>query len=651
MSDSCQLTGLDWTLVEECISSIERQSYSEPDSAAFYTHAAAQLTRVCHADAVAIRLFRDRESRLLAASGREPTLTDAPDVDSFRPGETRCATHGADGGMLISADHAAEAGTVLSVTLMLANAERTLLTQLEEILGTLAVLCGAFHLRQQTAELRSQLEIGEQITSLIKWLAESETSPYAESELCRHLQEALEVDRISLVHVTGSRARVLGTSAALRVSRSSAPVRLLEQLLVRVHQQQTRLNVTVGGDRDPLPVAIEPVLQRYLDETTVRKIQTVPIDDPGPITRREPEGGPPVSRPPTRPTSDVTDRAWLVLEHFSADWPGPRQKQVAELALPHGCIAARRLWARHRSTARQLLDWSCRRGPRWLGVLAAVLLLGVILAVIPKELEIPADGTLMPVRRAAVFSPTEAIVEEILVEHGDHVAAGDVLVVLRNPELEIEERRISGEMATVRARLESVKAARIRNRAGGSRQQSDAELSAQESDLQTQWDGLRNQLALLHQERELLQIRSPITGRVDRWDLNQAFDDRPVGHGQFLFDVLDVDGPWRIELHVRDSVVGYVLAAQQQSPCRVHYLYRTAPEQKHESVIERISGSTRMNHEGNPVVHARVPVGEEDPREFRTGASVLAKVHCGRRPLGFVLFREVIEFFQRLFWI
>jgi hypothetical protein len=649
LSDFCLLTGRDWALVEEFISSIERRSYSASETEAFYSRSAEELARVCHADAVEIRLLQEAESRLLAVSGSPPGISPhgQPDADSFRPGETRCLARNTDSGVLLSADHAVEAGTILTLSLTLPATEPETLSQLEEVLGTLAVLCGNFHLRQRAAALRRDLEMRERVASMIRRLADSEQSPHAEAELCRSLQETLEIDRVSLVQVIGTRTRILGTSATATVSRSSSTVRMLEQLLSQVHRQRTRLNVTVGGDSDPLPGEVKPLLDRYLDESTVRRLQAIPIDEPVPsnentaasITPRE-------TNSPSSPHG-----VWLVLEHFSADWPKPQQQLVADLALPHGGSAARRLLARHRSPLRRCLDWSRRRGPRWLVVLLAVLLIGFLLAVIPKELDIHADGTLMPVRRAAVFAPTEAIVEEILIEHGDAVTAGDVLVVLRNPELEIEERRISGEMATVRARLESVKAARIRNRASGSRQQSDAELSAQESDLQTQWDGLNKQLDLLHQERELLKVRSPITGRVDRWDLNQAFDERPVAHGQFLFDVLDVDGPWEIELHVPDGVAGYVLAAQEQSPCSVTYLYRTAPERKHESVIERISSSTRMNSEGKAVVPARVPVGEEDPREFRAGASVLAKVHCGPRPLGFVLFREVIEFFQRLFWI
>ena len=45
--------------------------------------------------------------------------------------------------------------------------------------------------------------------------------------------------------------------------------------------------------------------------------------------------------------------------------------------------------------------------------------------------------------------------------------------------------------------------------------------------------------------------------------------------------------------------------------------------------------------------------GAIDGREFehRIGADVRAKIHCGEKSLGYVLFGDVIEFLYQRFWL
>ena len=57
-------------------------------------------------------------------------------------------------------------------------------------------------------------------------------------------------------------------------------------------------------------------------------------------------------------------------------------------------------------------------------------------------------------------------------------------------------------------------------------------------------------------------------------------------------------------------------------------------------------------------MRARVDINKEDLVEkkdntnrCRIGAEVTAKIHCGQRSLGYVLFGDVVEFVQRYFWL
>ena len=56
--------------------------------------------------------------------------------------------------------------------------------------------------------------------------------------------------------------------------------------------------------------------------------------------------------------------------------------------------------------------------------------------------------------------------------------------------------------------------------------------------------------------------------------------------------------------------------------------------------------------QGNAVL-IRVAIDKDELPELRSETSVTARIHCGRQPIGFVLFHELIETVQSkvLFWL
>lgn len=43
--------------------------------------------------------------------------------------------------------------------------------------------------------------------------------------------------------------------------------------------------------------------------------------------------------------------------------------------------------------------------------------------------------------------------------------------------------------------------------------------------------------------------------------------------------------------------------------------------------------------------------GETLPPHPQIGAEVIAKINCGKKPLGYVLFGDVIEFLRKRLWL
>ena len=619
--------------LEALIATVEQLSYSEMGRSAYFSRLAEGLCRTLPFSHVQISLFH-REGKVILAGGDSLLSHARPRSDQahLKPGESKYDRRDGDTGQVhLGLDHCFVPHEILRIEAQ-TDAECPLANHvLQDLLGTCAVLAGNFLLRNMGRELQDRLSDQQRLAAMISQLSQAEAGSQPGSEFCRIVQTMLEVDRVSLLWVAPHSARLLFTSASATIARNTTAVRLLEQISAEVGRQGERFEIEIGGINSPVSPRLRKELDDYVEETSVRLLKWIPV------CRKE--------------TSHSTPIGLLLLEHFSTDWPVERQQRILELAEPHAVHSAQRVLSASRGSFWSRLQIALADRKMWYGGwLTALALVAFCLLSIQKDLEIPVDGVLRPAHRAAVFAPMQGVVDQISVRHGMHVDQGEMLMTLRAPDLAIEERRISGEIATLRSRLESLKSARIRSRDSGSRSKNETDLSAEESDLEAQLKGFTAQLALIREQTEFLIVKAPLSGQVDRWDLNQALADRPVAHGQYLCDVLDVDGDWVVELSIPDDAAGYVLRAEAQGPCPVSYLFRTNPDRKYDSRIESISNSVQLAQDGRPVVLARMPAATEGDPQFRVGAGVLARIHCGKRSIGFVYLREVIEFFQRIFW-
>ena len=265
--------------------------------------------------------------------------------------------------------------------------------------------------------------------------------------------------------------------------------------------------------------------------------------------------------------------------------------------------------------------------------------------VIPTEFRIEARGVLEPQNRRDVFAPNDGIVEDLRVDHGTSVAAGQPLVVLRNPQLDLDLKRVWGELQTARKRLAAIETARVEGAtASAATPVTAARLSGEDAELQEQVASLSRQHRLLQEHEAELSVASPIAGQVLTWDLPQLLRGRPVHRGQVLMIVADPDGPWQLELEVPDRDAGHLIEAQEQSgSANVHvtYLLATDPGTQHVAAIDRIAFSIERSPAGDPALRAVVNIEEGSLPNSRPGSTVIAKIHCGRRSLAFVWLHDV----------
>ncbi|MEQ9410277.1 MAG: hypothetical protein RIK87_21250 [Fuerstiella sp.] len=364
----------------------------------------------------------------------------------------------------------------------------------------------------------------------------------------------------------------------------------------------------------------------------------------------------PVVRP-LEPQQNWQKAGWaVVLEFPEHAIPGQgtiASEQCLNTVLQHATLALANCDARTRATAvgRVRSGWQRLTGGRWGIVLTALAVLVTALLIVPATLRIEVYGALAPTERSFVFAPDDGTIAEVFVEDGTRTEAGRTLLcVLQNEDLQVQLESIAGQLAAANARLAAIDAMRGTRIPGADNNRL---LSAEQAELKEEVVSLTKQADIVRERLQLLNVVSRIDGRVYGDRLVQFLTQRPVTRGQFLFEVANPASGWQLELKVPEADSRHVLRAmeQQDAPLTVSFALETSPESVHQTQLRSLASSVDLDEQGQLSTKAFAPVSDSDLHQERPGAGVIAYIHCGQRPVGYVWFRRIIEFVQRHTWL
>ena len=339
-----------------------------------------------------------------------------------------------------------------------------------------------------------------------------------------------------------------------------------------------------------------------------------------------------------RPREGMVQRVNVVCEHSSLAMAN---------SLEHNNLFLLPLW---RSLGKASWVVSARTLPKTIAIVVAVLLLIAFLAVYPVHFTLTGDGTLQPVLRRDVFAAVEGQVDQVLVKHGQKVKAGDVLLVLRNPDLDVAISETTGKYNQARKGL--VAAQRKVSAKSTGQLEDDAEKECAQSEViqyLQQVESLGNQLLLLMAKKDKLQIASPIDGEITTWDPEKELLTRPVKPGEVLLSVADPSGDWQLELHMPEDRMGHITKAQHEfgDDLKVTYHLATEPGSDYEGRVEQIHESAEVRGEEGNTVLVKVSIDKQKHADLlRPGANVKARVYCGGSSVGYWLFHDAIDFVE-----
>ena len=479
----------------------------------------------------------------------------------------------------------------------------------------------------------------------------------------------VECDRVSVLVRRGRRYRLTAVSGVEKPNRRAKLARRLEQLCHTAaklgeplyfpdpapdHDQSGPAAHIVGSSsgRDPgymvpgdRPPEVEHDLGEYLDESHARSIALLPVV---PATTMG------TWCPPA--TSPI---AVLVAERFHGTLDARQQDLFSEVGVHCGLALKNALELERIPFLRVLRGLGGLIEIGRVGKLAvvAVVLAAVVAAamLIDTDFDVVAEGELQPVRLREVFARADGTIGDLRVEHGQRVRAGDLLAVLRRPQLDLEFKQVLGALQTAQQKLVTLETERLQSsRDTDDQRRRYAQATAQKEELQETVNSLNAQYEILKNKQAESEVRSPMDGEVLTWNVQQLLEDRPVSRGQVLLTVGDLSGPWQLDLRVPDHRAGFVLAAkeaQPEKPLDVSYLLVMNPRERYPGTVARL-GMRSETSEGNaPYMSVAVDIDQAALENRTPGAGVKASIRCGRRSWGYVWLHDVVDTIRtRLFF-
>ena len=516
--------------------------------------------------------------------------------------------------------------------------------------------------RQQLVTLDSQQTALVQVDRFSRAVHETLDPVSTAFVLANEARRIIGCDRVSVLVKRGRKLRLEAVSGQESIERRASAVQAVEAL-VRV--------VAKAGDPlwhpDPateLPPQIEEELEVYVDESHATALAIIPLEKPKPTPVVQTGGvdAVAVAKAEATPKTAPEPIGALVAEWFSAStFEGGKRARV-ELVAEHGRVALANALAHTSLPLYPLLNFlgksraltTARNLPKTILAILATAAAILALVLVPADLRLEGKGTLEPVHHRDVFAGIDGVVESIApgVEHAADVKEGQLLASLRNIELDVALTDVLGRKAASEEQLVSTRRAILEDKKISADEKT--RMAGRAAQLQREIESLEAQRTLYEAKKLSLAVRSPIDGVIVTWQVRDRLMLRPVEKGQVLLNVADKTGPWELEIHLPDDRLGHVNRAYSEARAagralEVDYILATDPGTRHVGTVREIHEQAEVRGEQGNTVLLRITIdpSRHEKEELGAGASVTARINCGQRPLGYVIFHDLVAFIQQ----
>ena len=483
-------------------------------------------------------------------------------------------------------------------------------------------------------------------------------------------------DRLSVTVKHGIKHTVEAVSGQDTLDTRSNIVTLLRKLTDRVCAAGEPL--WYNGQQQDLPPQIDDALSEYIDESHTKSLAVIPVrkqeeeDDPDEMGKDESLND--------EATGDVIGA--LIVEQIDTPQSRDLLAPKVELVKHHSSRAISNSLEHHnlflmpvwKTLGKAKLLVKARTLPKTL-FFSTLVIAGLLSLLMPWNFRLKTNGTLEPVKRAEVFVGVNAQVSQLMVEHGAEVTKDQTLLQLDSPDLMSRRIQLEGErqnaitqIRTLTSAINRVNQDRSGPRGSRSASASKIDLTSQQRQAEASRDSYDKQLDAIASQEKLLNIVSPINGEIVTWDLKRTLPyGRPVMAGQRVMTVADTnaDSEWELITFLPENDLGHFLRHHLKEErnaisedltdqdIRVTYVLLSEPNRRLNGQVIEIQRAAELIEEKGVCYRVRIKINIDDDGEYhkdhldpRPGAEVIARLHCGKRMLGFVLFHDVWEWIQ-----
>jgi multidrug efflux pump subunit AcrA (membrane-fusion protein) len=231
------------------------------------------------------------------------------------------------------------------------------------------------------------------------------------------------------------------------------------------------------------------------------------------------------------------------------------------------------------------------------------------------------------------------------VKHGQMVKKGDVLVQMQNFDLDGKISAMRGQLDSATQQLGAIKTRLSDSKLDKTDQ---GRLLGEKMKIVEEQKSYTDQLRMLEYKKSQLTVTSPVDGQIVTWQVYDLLIFRPVQLGALLMTVEEPQGPWELEVQMPEDRMGFINDARHDlgDPLTVTYITATNPGVKHIGKVKEVHLSAEVRGEEGNTVLLRVAIDKNDLTDLRSGATVTAKVYCGRAPIGYVWLHDLVSFVQ-----
>jgi HlyD family secretion protein/Biotin-lipoyl like len=454
-------------------------------------------------------------------------------------------------------------------------------------------------------------------------------------------------DRVSVAIRHGSKCPIEAVSGQDTFDKRSNVTVMLSKLAAAV--VKTGEDVWYSGDTSNLAPQVEAALDAYVDESHTKAIAILPLTEPRDEEAKFSEDAID-HRPPqvigaliveqmvdSRTPEGFLQRVEVVRTHSST---------ALTNALQHEGLFLLPLW---RFLGKGTRLFRGRTLPKTLAVSAALIGAIAFLCFYQADFKLEGDAKLRPKIRQNVYAQVDGLIEKVNVAHDQLVHKGDVLLEQKSFELDKEMEEVRGQLQKDAAQLDATTRDLDRNE-----ELTEADKSKKESEvtqLRESLKSLNKQLDSLNIKKEMLKIRSPIDGRVVTSNVQERLgSSRPVNRGESLLEIADPTKEWELEVLMPEKRMGHIAEARAKTTGKlpVTFFLATNPAEQlqGEVDVEELSAEVRGDSGNTVLIHVNFDQDKlhnvvADPK---IGASATAKIHCGKRAIGYVWFHDLVDF-------